>query len=58
MVVKAFFLPEAADRHSGGIREAPLACLVPLCLTALGALILFFYPGLFIDLAILMGGST
>jgi len=58
VVVKAFFSPAAADRHSGGIREAPLACLVPLCLTALGALILFFCPGLFIDLAILMGGST
>jgi multicomponent Na+:H+ antiporter subunit D len=25
------------------IREAPLFCLIPLCLTALGCLVLFFY---------------
>ncbi len=27
----------------GGIREAPLFCVVPLCLTALGTIALFFY---------------
>jgi len=25
------------------IREAPLACVIPLCLTALGCVLLFFY---------------
>ncbi|MEL6745715.1 MAG: monovalent cation/H+ antiporter subunit D family protein, partial [Pseudomonadota bacterium] len=29
----------------GGIAEAPLFCVVPLCLTALGCLVLFFYAG-------------
>ncbi|QTF94363.1 MAG: monovalent cation/H+ antiporter subunit D family protein [Halomonas sp. BM-2019] len=39
-VVRAFLMPPAeADR--GGIREAPLLCVVPLCLTALGGMALF-----------------
>jgi len=38
------FLP--SPRHAGGetgIREAPLLCVVPLCLTALGCFALFFF---------------
>lgn len=35
-----------------GIREAPLACVVPLCLTALGCVLLFFFAdGLYALLA-------
>lgn len=36
---------EGHDSHddSDGIQEAPLLCLVPLCLTALGSLVIFFY---------------
>ena len=38
---------ENPERHGGsawgGLREAPLACVVPLCLTALGCVLLFFY---------------
>jgi multicomponent Na+:H+ antiporter subunit D len=40
------FLPErGADAAGGGwqIEEAPLFCVVPLCLTALGCVVLFFY---------------
>jgi multicomponent Na+:H+ antiporter subunit D len=40
------FLPERrADAAGGGwqIEEAPLFCVVPLCLTALGCVVLFFY---------------
>ena len=33
----------AAAAPRGGIREAPLFCVVPLCLTALGCLALFFF---------------
>ena len=33
------------------VREAPWACVVPLTITALLALVLFFKPGLFLDLA-------
>jgi len=46
--------PEAADDHAPPgaetsaidttrIREAPLACVVPLCITAFGCLLMFFY---------------
>jgi len=38
---------ENPERHGdsawAGLREAPLACVVPLCLTALGCVLLFFY---------------
>ena len=30
------------DGEGGGIREAPMFCVVPLCLTAIGCLVLFF----------------
>ena len=51
IVANAFFPPktEPAPRSVGaaaaptGIQEAPLACLVPLCLTALGCIALFFF---------------
>jgi len=39
--------PPSGESASGmswsGIREAPLICVLPLCLTALGCLLLFFY---------------
>ena len=40
-VVRAFLMPPA-DGYKGGIREAPLLCVVPLCITALGCVALFF----------------
>jgi multicomponent Na+:H+ antiporter subunit D len=52
IVARGFFLPSpepqpasagAAAARRGGIREAPLFCVVPLCLTALGCLALFFF---------------
>jgi hypothetical protein len=49
-VYKAFFkeLPqgETAERN-----EAPIIMVVPLVLTAIGTLSLFFVPSLFLDLA-------
>ncbi len=33
-----------------GIKEAPVFCVVPLCLTALGCIVLFFYAGRIYDL--------
>lgn len=41
IVVRGFFRPPA-DGHAHG-HEAPAFCLVPLCLTALGCLAMFFY---------------
>ncbi len=56
LVARAFFLPPRAPvaqsvgaaaapgtEPAGGIREAPMLCLVPLCVTALGCIALFFY---------------
>jgi multicomponent Na+:H+ antiporter subunit D len=40
-VVRAFLLPPK-DGYQGGIKEAPLFSVVPLCLTALGCLVMFF----------------
>jgi len=45
VIVRAFFAPpaQAEESPAGGMREAPLLCLVPLCLTALGSLLLFVF---------------
>ncbi len=46
IVARGFFLPPGAGAggHTApGIREAPLACLIALCLTATGCLVLFFF---------------
>ena len=48
VVARAFFLETGASDDEGaaaGIREAPLLCVVPLCLTAVGCLLLFVYAG-------------
>jgi multicomponent Na+:H+ antiporter subunit D len=53
IVARAFFAAPAADAHGGhgghdhgdGIQEAPLACLIALCATALLCLALFFLAG-------------
>ena len=54
IVARGFFMPSpesvpkslsAAAAHEGGYKEAPLLCVLPPCLTAVGCLILFFYAG-------------
>lgn len=60
IVARGFFSPSpepapqsvgaAATPGRGGIAEAPLLCVLPPCLTALGCLILFFYASDAIDL--------
>ncbi|MDQ5911167.1 MAG: multicomponent Na+:H+ antiporter subunit [Pseudomonadota bacterium] len=40
IAARGFFTPTT---QAAGIREAPLACVVPLCLTAFGCVLLFFY---------------
>jgi len=51
IVGRAFFLPAPKSEHSNGsnqtgsgIAEAPMACVVPLCITAGLCLVLFFFP--------------
>ncbi|MDP3565079.1 MAG: proton-conducting transporter membrane subunit, partial [Methanoregula sp.] len=41
IIYTAFFEKPAEDR---GIREAPLFMLVPLCITGIGSVLLFFFP--------------
>ncbi len=48
VAIRAFFKPMNPTNNSlqepnNGIKEAPLACVVPLCITALATLVLFFY---------------
>ena len=64
LVARAFFVPAPAtgDAEHGeavgtGIREAPLLCVVPLCLTALGCLLLFVYAGPLYELLLPIAAS-
>jgi len=50
IVYRAFFAEPPADAVIG-IKEAPLFCLIPICLTALGSLALFFFHETFLRLA-------
>ncbi len=43
VAVTAFFRNEEDGEDESGIKEAPVACVVPLAFTALGCFILFFY---------------
>jgi multicomponent Na+:H+ antiporter subunit D len=51
IVYRGFFAPAPAGEAAGGIQEAPLFCLLPLTVTALCSLLLFFYPTIFLQLA-------
>ena len=51
--IRAFFFdPPAHDEHDHHHEhgEAPLACVIPLCLTAAGCLVLFFFADRVVDL--------
>ena len=53
IVYRAFFaVPqgEVESEEPVKIQEAPLLCLIPLCVTALGSVALFFYPDIFLRL--------
>ncbi len=56
IVYRGFFAatPEGGEE---GFKEAPLLCVVPLSLTALASLALFFYPDMFIKLIRLALGA-
>ena len=48
IATRAFFKPLNPANHTpeeldSAIKEAPLACLIPLCITALATIVLFFY---------------
>ncbi len=50
IVYRGFFVP-ATDGEEKGIKEAPLLCLIPLSVTALVSLALFFFPDTLLRLA-------
>ncbi|MDH3454749.1 MAG: monovalent cation/H+ antiporter subunit D family protein [Desulfuromonadales bacterium] len=50
VVYRAFFADPPADAVVG-VKEAPIFCLVPLCLTACGSLLLFFFHAPLLRLA-------
>lgn len=43
VAVRAFFIEEARGTREKEIKEAPLTCVLPLCVTAVGCLLLFFF---------------
>jgi len=53
IVYRAFFRAPA-NQIAGGIKEAPLACVMPLAMTAMASVLLFFFPGLLFELTSLM----
>jgi len=53
---RAFFCTEQQSMFDSHIKEAPTWCLVPLVITAVGSIILFFYPTIFLRLATLAVG--
>ena len=49
--IRAFFFRQATSAHEHHkIQEAPLMCVAPLCLTAIGCLVLFFFADHIVDL--------
>jgi multicomponent Na+:H+ antiporter subunit D len=54
IVYRAFFRKPAAGETYEGIKEAPIACVIPLALTAVASVALFFFPGLLFELTALM----
>ena len=52
IVYRAFFKP--LPEENAGIKGAPWACVVPLSITAVGSILLFFFPGMLHDLAVMM----
>lgn len=49
IIYRAFFAQPAAG-DDPPVKEAPLFCLAPLCVTAIGSVVLFFCPDLFLRL--------
>jgi len=43
IVVRAFFIGSSNPTGETKVKEAPLTCVIPLCITAVGCLVLFFF---------------
>lgn len=49
--IKAFYRPDAESEFGSSLREAPIACVAPILLTATGCLVLFIFPDVLRSLA-------
>jgi multicomponent Na+:H+ antiporter subunit D len=56
IVYKAFFCTAEEAMFENTVKEAPPWCVAPLVLTAIGSVVLFFYPTVFLNLAQLAVG--
>lgn len=57
IVYKAFFCTEEESMFENRMEEGPLWCVVPLVVTAVCSIVLFFYPTPFLNLAALAVGK-
>jgi multicomponent Na+:H+ antiporter subunit D len=57
VVYKAFFCTPEEAMFENTVKEAPPWCVAPLVLTAIGSIVLFFYPTVFLNLAKLAIGG-
>ncbi|MEM9281201.1 MAG: monovalent cation/H+ antiporter subunit D family protein [Verrucomicrobiota bacterium] len=55
IVYRAFF--KRSEEPKSGIQEAPLACVLPLSITAVCSVLLFFFPDFLLTLASMMTGT-
>jgi multicomponent Na+:H+ antiporter subunit D len=51
IAVRAFFIPKNEGAFHGSVKEAPWQCVVPLCVTAVLSVLLFFFSGPLVELA-------
>ena len=51
IVYRAFFCTQEESLFENTVQEAPVWCVVPLVVTAVGSIVLFFYPTPLLDLA-------
>jgi multicomponent Na+:H+ antiporter subunit D len=56
VVYRAFFCTDEEAMFDNSVKEAPPWCLVPLVLTAVVSIFLFFYPDIFFRLAEMAAG--
>jgi len=57
IVYRAFFCTKEESMFTNKVEEAPMWCVVPLVLTAIGSIVLFFYPQPFLNLANIVAQS-
>jgi len=57
IVYRAFFCTAEESMFPDTVQEAPVWCVTPLVITAIGSVALFFYPTVFLQLAELAIGK-